>query len=77
MWGERDTPGTTRGRGSGGREEEEREEGDRRQKQNKTSTELAKAGQKPRWGREGHVLLNEDFHQVDVATGGRCMQGRP
>lgn len=29
------------------------------------------------WGREAHVLLNEDFHQVDVATGGRGVQGRP
>lgn len=27
--------------------------------------------------REGHVLLNEDLHQVDVAAGGRGMQGRP
>lgn len=29
------------------------------------------------WGREGHVLLNEDFHQVDVAAGGCGVQGRP
>ena len=29
------------------------------------------------WLRGGHVLLNEDLHQVDVAAGGRGMQGRP
>lgn len=29
------------------------------------------------WGVWGHVLLHEDFHQVDVAAGGRSMQGRP
>lgn len=47
VWGERDPPGTTRGRGSGGREEEER---DRRQKQNKTNTELGRQGGSPAGG---------------------------
>lgn len=28
-------------------------------------------------GREGHVLLNEDLHQVDVAAGGCSVQGSP
>ena len=28
-------------------------------------------------GKRGHVLLNEDFHQVDVAARGRGVQGRP
>lgn len=28
-------------------------------------------------GKEGHVLLNEDLHQVDVAACGRGMQGCP
>lgn len=28
-------------------------------------------------GREGHVLLNEDLHQVDVAAGGCSVQGCP
>lgn len=28
-------------------------------------------------GRGGHVLLNEDLHQVDVAAGGCSVQGCP
>lgn len=26
---------------------------------------------------KSHLLLDEDLHQVDVATGGCCMQGSP
>lgn len=52
--------------------------GERQKAETKQNQHRArKAGRKPRWGREGYVLLNEDFHQVDVATGGRRMQGRP
>lgn len=57
--------------------EKEREEGNGRQKQNKTNREPPKAGRRLPRRREGHVLLNEDLHQVDVAAGGRCMQGCP
>lgn len=76
MWGERETPGTMRRRGSGAGEEKEREEGNGRQKQNKTNREPPEAGRRLPGG-EGHVLLNEDLHQVDVAAGGRCVQGCP
>lgn len=61
-------------------ETEKKEREEMKVKKKKKKIELGK-NQRQRegcsWGREGHVLLNEDFHQVDVAAGGRGMQGRP
>lgn len=43
----------------------------------KRTWEKPKAEGRLFWGRERHVLLHEDLHQVDVAAGGRGMQGCP
>ena len=62
------------------RQKKKREREEMKVKKKKKKIEVEK-NQRQRegcsWGREGHVLLNEDFHQVDVAAGGRGMQGRP
>lgn len=63
-----------RGRGSEREKHIEEREGNRNKPSQTWKNPKAEAG--PFWG-EGHVLLNEDFHQVDVATGGRSVQRCP
>lgn len=83
-----ETVNTHREKGNLGKEEREKEidggdgEGDSKSRKNGRLTTAHGKGQPQRGGqaalgREGHVLLHEDLHQVDVAAGGCSVQGCP
>lgn len=55
----------------------ERREGKREGRLRHMEKAICGGGGQAAPGREGHVLLNEDLHQVDVAAGGCGVQGCP